>query len=140
MGIACSILIFLWVIDERNVDSFHANGKFLFQVYERNFYDGKINAGYTTQGLLANELKRVIPEVQFSSGYEHASAPGTQTTFEAAGKVIKMDGAFVHLYGKKMTKPGRKMGHVTVLSAEKADLIHKANKIRQSLNIIARPS
>jgi len=94
MGIACSILIFLWVIDERNVDSFHANGKFLFQVYERNFYDGKINAGYTTQGLLANELKRVIPEVQFSSGYEHASAPGTQTTFEAAGKVIKMDGAF----------------------------------------------
>ena len=94
LGIACSILIFLWVIDERSVDSFHANGKFLFQVYERNSFDGKIDAGYTTQGLLANELKRVIPEVQFSSGYEHASAPGTETTFEAAGKVIKMDGAF----------------------------------------------
>jgi putative ABC transport system permease protein len=94
MGIACSILIFLWVIDERNVDSFHANRNYLFQVYERNSYDGKIDAGYTTQGLLANELKRVIPEVQFSSGYEHASAPGTQTTFEVTGKVIKMDGAF----------------------------------------------
>jgi 5-(carboxyamino)imidazole ribonucleotide synthase len=30
--------------------------------------------------------------------------------------VLKMDNVFVHLYGKKQTKPGRKMGHVTILS------------------------
>jgi 5-(carboxyamino)imidazole ribonucleotide synthase len=29
------------------------------------------------------------------------------------------------------------MGHVTILSAEKQDLIHKANKIKQALTVIA---
>jgi putative ABC transport system permease protein len=94
LGIACSVLIFLWVWDERHIDAFHANRNYLYQVYERNFYDGKVEADYPTQGLLAVELKRTIPEVQYASGYEHASAPGTQSTFEANGKINKMDGAF----------------------------------------------
>src|SRR6185503_12650932 len=77
LGMACSLLIILWVQDERNVDAFHANGKHLYQVYERQYYDGKVEANYPTQGLLAEELKRVIPEVQYTSGMDHASAPGT---------------------------------------------------------------
>jgi 5-(carboxyamino)imidazole ribonucleotide synthase len=51
--------------------------------------------------------------------------------------VLAIDNAFVHIYGKRQTKPGRKMGHVTILSAEKQDLIHKANKIKQALSVIA---
>ncbi len=51
--------------------------------------------------------------------------------------VLEIDNAFVHIYGKRQTKPGRKMGHVTILSAEKQDLIHKANKIKQALSVIA---
>jgi 5-(carboxyamino)imidazole ribonucleotide synthase len=51
--------------------------------------------------------------------------------------VLAIDNAFVHIYGKRQTKPGRKMGHVTILSAEKQDLIHKANKIKQALTVIA---
>ena len=56
--------------------------------------DGKVEAGYPTQGLLAEELKKVIPEVQYASGYEYASAPGTQNNFEAGEKVNKMIGVF----------------------------------------------
>jgi 5-(carboxyamino)imidazole ribonucleotide synthase len=51
--------------------------------------------------------------------------------------VLKIDDAFVHIYGKLQTKPGRKMGHVTILSNEKQDLIHKANKVKQLLSVIA---
>ena len=51
--------------------------------------------------------------------------------------VLTIDNAFVHIYGKQQTKPGRKMGHVTILSAEKQDLIHKANKIKQALTVVA---
>lgn len=58
--------------------------------------------------------------------------------YEGLEEVLKIDNAFVHLYGKLQTKPGRKMGHVTVLSDEKADLIHKANKIRQTLKVVAK--
>jgi ABC-type antimicrobial peptide transport system permease subunit len=94
LGLACSLLIMLWVQDERSVDGFHANGKQLFQVYERQYYDGKVEASYPTQGLLADELKKVIPEVQYASGFERASAPGSLSTFEAGDKINKMDGMF----------------------------------------------
>src|SRR4051794_28265908 len=94
LGLCCSLLISLWVYDEYNVDAFHKNGKQLYQVYERNFYDGKADAGYSTQGLLAEELKRVIPEVQYASGFERASAPGTQNNFKAGAQVGKMNGLF----------------------------------------------
>jgi len=93
LGLACSLLIMLWVQDEKGVDGFHANGKYLYQVYERNYYDGKVDAGYSTQGLLAEELKRVIPEIQYASGFEYA-APGTENTFEAGQKISKMNGLF----------------------------------------------
>src|SRR6186713_1743958 len=82
LGLACSLLIMLWVQDERSVDSFHANGKQLYQVLERRFYEGKVDADYSTQGLLADELKKVIPEIQYASGFERASAPGSLSTFE----------------------------------------------------------
>ena len=58
--------------------------------------------------------------------------------YEGINDVLRIDNAFVHLYGKLQTKPGRKMGHVTILSNEKQDLIHKANKIKQSLSVISR--
>jgi 5-(carboxyamino)imidazole ribonucleotide synthase len=52
-------------------------------------------------------------------------------------EVLKIDNAFVHIYGKAETRPGRKMGHVTIISNEKQDLIHKANKIRQTINVVS---
>jgi 5-(carboxyamino)imidazole ribonucleotide synthase len=57
--------------------------------------------------------------------------------YEGLEEVLKIENAFVHLYGKKQTRPGRKMGHVTVLSKEKQDLLHKANKIRRTLVVKA---
>lgn len=53
--------------------------------------------------------------------------------YEGLEDVLKIDNAFVHLYGKKETKPGRKMGHATVISKEKADLLLQAGKIKRSL-------
>lgn len=50
---------------------------------------------------------------------------------------LKIENAFVHIYGKKETRPGRKMGHVTIMSREKQDLLHKANIIKHSLKIIS---
>jgi 5-(carboxyamino)imidazole ribonucleotide synthase len=57
--------------------------------------------------------------------------------YEGLEEVLKIENAFVHLYGKKQTKPGRKMGHVTILSAEKQDLLHKSNKIKNNLVVKA---
>ncbi len=53
--------------------------------------------------------------------------------YEGLEEVMKIENAFVHIYGKKQTKPGRKMGHVTILSPEKQDLLHKSNKVKRTL-------
>ena len=57
--------------------------------------------------------------------------------YEGLHEVLQMDNVFVHIYGKKKTKPGRKMGHVTILSKEKQDLVHKANRIKNTLKTIS---
>lgn len=58
--------------------------------------------------------------------------------YEGLNEVLKMDNAFVHIYGKKQTKPGRKMGHITILNKDKQDLIRRANKIKEELKVIAK--
>ena len=53
-------------------------------------------------------------------------------------EVLSMDNVFVHLYGKKQTKPGRKMGHVTIMHSDYQDLRYKANKIKHTLKVEAK--
>jgi ABC-type antimicrobial peptide transport system permease subunit len=90
LGMTCSLLIMLWIQDERSVDGFHANGKQLYQVYERDYFDGKVEGNFPTQALLAEELAKQIPEVKYSSSLEWNST----NTFEAGKKIAKMSGSF----------------------------------------------
>lgn len=57
--------------------------------------------------------------------------------YDGLEEMLKIENAFFHIYGKKQTRPGRKMGHVTIMSNEKADLMHKANKIKHGLKVVA---
>jgi 5-(carboxyamino)imidazole ribonucleotide synthase len=56
-----------------------------------------------------------------------------EVKYEGLEEVLKIENAFVHLYGKRQTKPGRKMGHVTLISREKQDLVYKSNKVKRTL-------
>jgi 5-(carboxyamino)imidazole ribonucleotide synthase len=58
--------------------------------------------------------------------------------YEGLEEVLQMDNVFLHLYGKKETRPGRKMGHVTIISREKQDLVYKAHKIKNTLKVISK--
>ena len=57
--------------------------------------------------------------------------------YQGLEDVLKMDNIFVHLYGKKETRPGRKMGHVTILSNEKQELEEKVIQIKSLLKVIS---
>src|SRR4051812_5158078 len=94
LGMTCSILILLWVQDERSIDNFHENKDRLFVVYQRQFIDNKIEAGYFTPGLLGNEIKRVIPEIQYASGFAWVDNATDRLTFQAGDKIIKFDGCY----------------------------------------------
>lgn len=58
--------------------------------------------------------------------------------YEGLDEVLHMDNVFVHIYGKTETKPGRKMGHVTIISREKQDLVYKAHKIKNTLKVMSK--
>lgn len=87
IGITCSLLIFFWVSHEKSMNAFHSNGKNLYTLYERQFYDGKIESGYFTPGPLADEIKRVIPEIKFASAFVW----NEMSTFSVGEKMIKKE-------------------------------------------------
>jgi putative ABC transport system permease protein len=89
LGMASSLLIFLWVKDELSMDNFHANESAIYNVYERVFSEGKVEAGNGTPGLLATELKRTIPEIKYASSFDGRQAG----TFEVGAKIITLQGA-----------------------------------------------
>jgi 5-(carboxyamino)imidazole ribonucleotide synthase len=60
-----------------------------------------------------------------------------EACYEGLNDILKLENVFVHIYGKKQTKPGRKMGHVTILSKEKQELVHQANRIKNTLKVVA---
>ena len=53
--------------------------------------------------------------------------------YEGLAEVLSYPGAFVHLYGKQTTLPGRKMGHVTLVGHDHTVLGQKAHWIKNTL-------
>lgn len=51
--------------------------------------------------------------------------------------ILTLEGVYIHLYGKKFTKPFRKMGHVTILDDDREKAIEKARKIQKTLKVKA---
>ncbi len=52
-------------------------------------------------------------------------------------EVLNMKGVYLHLYGKHQTKPGRKMGHVTVLGDSRPELLSAAMEIKSVLRVMS---
>lgn len=61
-----------------------------------------------------------------------------EAVYEGLDDILRIENVFVHIYGKRETKPGRKMGHVTILSKEKQELIHQANRVKHTMKVIAK--
>jgi 5-(carboxyamino)imidazole ribonucleotide synthase len=57
--------------------------------------------------------------------------------YEGLEKIMAIEGVYVHLYGKKYTKPFRKMGHVTIVDQNREQAIEKANLVKNTLKVIS---
>ena len=57
--------------------------------------------------------------------------------YEGMEEVMRISGAAVHLYGKKLTKPFRKMGHVTITDPSLTSLKRKIEKVKSTLKVKA---
>ena len=57
--------------------------------------------------------------------------------YEGIDEILREEGVYLHLYGKKYTKPFRKMGHVTILDKNIQSLKAKAELVKKTLKVIA---
>ncbi len=57
--------------------------------------------------------------------------------YEGLEEILRLDGIYVHLYGKKFTKPYRKMGHVTIIDDVREKAIEKARLVQETVKVKA---
>ncbi len=90
-GLACALLIFLWVQDELSVDKFHEKDAQLYQVMENQHNADGIVTTDATPGLLAESLAEEMPEVEYATP---TSWP-EKLTLSVKDKNIKAEGQYV---------------------------------------------
>jgi 5-(carboxyamino)imidazole ribonucleotide synthase len=81
-----------------------------------------------TDAILPSVMVNIIGENGFTGA----------AVYNGLNEVLKVEDCFVHLYGKETTKPGRKMGHVTIMSKETQELFFQANKIKNLLKVVTQ--
>jgi 5-(carboxyamino)imidazole ribonucleotide synthase len=57
--------------------------------------------------------------------------------YEGLTECMAIEGVKIHLYGKKITKPFRKMGHVTVLAPTIDEAKRKADFVKQKMKVVS---
>jgi 5-(carboxyamino)imidazole ribonucleotide synthase len=65
--------------------------------------------------------------------------PGYQgnVKYEGLSECLALEGVKIHLYGKKITKPFRKMGHITIMDKDLNKALKKAETVKRTLKVKA---
>ena len=94
-GLACAILIFLWVGDEVAIDKFHSNDARLYEVMANHHQPERIVTVESTPGLLAEALVNDVPGIEFavstSTSNETFMVSQAETHVKAKGKFASQD-------------------------------------------------
>ncbi|SFC55364.1 5-(carboxyamino)imidazole ribonucleotide synthase [Zunongwangia mangrovi] len=61
-----------------------------------------------------------------------------EVVYENIDKIMKMDGVTPHIYGKKITRPFRKMGHVTIVNENIDEARKVAEQVKGEIKVISR--
>lgn len=94
-GLACAILIFLWVHDELSKDKFHVNEPQLYQVMEKSNENGKVIVKPNTQGLLAESMEKEYPEIESAICYLNIGDYGQKFSLKTSKNTfVKSRGVF----------------------------------------------
>ncbi|WP_028972427.1 5-(carboxyamino)imidazole ribonucleotide synthase [Spirochaeta cellobiosiphila] len=109
------------------------------------------NSGhYTIEGCITSQYEQYIrtllnlplgsteliqPNVMINLlGAEGYEGPTAISGYE---KALEIPGVFLHIYGKKLTKPHRKMGHLTALGKTREEAMNKAQTAKQLITILS---
>lgn len=86
-------------------------------------------------GLPLGSTELVMPAVMVNllgaEGYQG------KPCFEGIDEVLSIPGVSVHIYGKKETKPYRKMGHITVVDKNIENALEKAEIVKETIRVVS---
>ena len=94
-GLACTILIYLWVNDELHVDKVNEKDSRLFQIMANHTSDDGIKTIGNTPGLLAEALKSEMPEIESAVTVVPASWFSNKGVISFEDKHLKAGGQFI---------------------------------------------
>src|SRR5450432_3064961 len=66
-GIACTVLIYLWVRDEYQYDKFFANENQIYQLLERRVSSDQVSISDESSGMLAETVAAQMPDVEYAA-------------------------------------------------------------------------
>ncbi|KAB1067496.1 5-(carboxyamino)imidazole ribonucleotide synthase [Tamlana haliotis] len=103
-----------------------------------------IEASYTSQfeqhirailnlplGRTDNKVGGVMVNLVGAEGYSG------NVVYENIENIMKLDGVTPHIYGKKQTRPFRKMGHVTIVNEDLNEARRVAEEVKNSIKVIS---
>jgi 5-(carboxyamino)imidazole ribonucleotide synthase len=104
-----------------------------------------IEASYTSQfeqhlravlnlplGETENKVSGVMVNLVGAEGYQGL------VVYENIEKILKLNGVTPHIYGKKETRPFRKMGHVTIVHPEINEARAIAQQVKETIKVISK--
>ena len=95
VGLACTLLIGLWVTDELHMDKYNTKDARLYQVMGNFKTDAGIQTGTHTSGILAPALKKEIPGIEQAVTVFPASWFSSKGILTMGDKHLKADGQYV---------------------------------------------
>ncbi|MGB5369595.1 MAG: 5-(carboxyamino)imidazole ribonucleotide synthase [Flavobacteriaceae bacterium] len=61
-----------------------------------------------------------------------------EVMYQNIEKILKLDGVTPHIYGKRQTRPFRKMGHVTIVNKDLTEARKIAQKVKETIKVISK--
>lgn len=61
-----------------------------------------------------------------------------EVVYKNIAEIMAMDGVTPHIYGKKQTRPFRKMGHVTIVDEDIDEARKMAQKVKETIHVISK--
>ncbi len=112
-GLACALMIYLWVSNELSIDKFHENDARLYQVIEHQEQANEIITLDGSVGVLAEALEEDFPEVEYATTVTPASwfsdfnLEYDEKQLKAGGQYVGEDFFNVFSYELLQGAPGR---------------------------------
>ena len=111
----------------------HNSGHFSIEMSYTSQFEQHIRA---ILGLPLGEAKNKISGVMVNLvGEKQNNGP---VKFSNIDQIMTIEGVTPHIYGKKETRPNRKMGHVTIVNEKIDNALKIAKKVKETIKVISK--